>query len=160
MRVARPRWRSAARARRGDGGSYEARTFRVRSAMQSATASGCAPSWCSASRASTSTGSSRRSSEIFLDYTPLVEPLSLTRPISTHHQLKGMPLASDIAREIRARIMESTGYGLGVNSLQTSSWPSLESDIARPTARRIPPEKGRLSSRPASRQIPGVGRDG
>src|SRR3974390_2945122 len=88
--------------------SYEARKFGVRSAMASATAKRLCPELVFVRpRFDVYKEVSRQIRAIFLDYTPLVEPLSLDEAyLDVTDNLKGMPLASDIAREIRARILE------------------------------------------------------
>src|SRR3546814_5528690 len=53
---------------------------------------------------------SRQIREIFDEYTPLIEPLSLDAAyLDVTENLTGMPSASIIAEEIRARIFETTG---------------------------------------------------
>lgn len=53
---------------------------------------------------------SRQIREIFYEYTPLVEPLSLDEAyLDVTENLKGIPYATQVAREIRARIWEETG---------------------------------------------------
>src|SRR3546814_20174343 len=53
---------------------------------------------------------SRQIREIFAEYTPLIEPLSLDEAyLDVTENLKGMPSASIIPEEIRARIFETTG---------------------------------------------------
>jgi DNA polymerase IV len=52
---------------------------------------------------------SRQIREICYEYTPLVEPLSLDEAyLDVTENLKGIPYASQVAREIRARIWEGT----------------------------------------------------
>ena len=80
--------------------SYEARTFGVRSAMPSVTAKRmCAELVFVKPRFEVYKEVSRQIREIFLDYTPLVEPLSLDEAyLDVTTNLKNMPLASEIAR--------------------------------------------------------------
>jgi DNA polymerase IV len=48
--------------------------------------------------------------EIFYEYTPLVEPLSLDEAyLDVTENLKGIPYATQVAREIRAKILQETG---------------------------------------------------
>src|SRR5215208_5466726 len=100
--------------------SYEARKFGVRSAMPSATAKRlCAELVFVKPHFDVYKEVSRQIRAIFLEYTPLVEPLSLDEAyLDVTTNLKDMPLASDIAREIRARILEQTGLRLGRCLLQ------------------------------------------
>ena len=52
---------------------------------------------------------SRQIREIFYEYTPLVEPLSLDEAyLDVTENLKGIPYATQVAREIRARIWQET----------------------------------------------------
>ena len=87
---------------------------------------------------------SRQIRAIFLDYTPLVEPLSLDEAyLDVTTNLKDMPLASDIAREIRARILESTGLTASAGVSYNKFLAKLASDHRKPNGQSvIPPEKG------------------
>src|SRR4029434_403979 len=80
--------------------SYEARTFGVRSAMPSATAKRlCAELVFVKPRFDVYKEVSRQIREIFLDYTPLVELLSIDEDyLDDTTNLQGMTMASDIAR--------------------------------------------------------------
>ena len=125
--------------------SYEARTFGVRSAMPSATAKRlCAELVFVKPRFDVYKEVSRQIREIFLDYTPLVEPLSLDEAyLDVTTNLKGMPLASDIAREIRARILERTGLTASAGISYNKFLAKLASDHRKPNGQTvIPPEKG------------------
>src|SRR4029077_13077009 len=124
---------------------YEARKFGVRSAMPSVTAKRmCAELVFVKPRFEVYKEVSRQIREIFLDYTPLVEPLSLDEAyLDVTTNLKGMPLASEIAREIRARIFERTGLTASAGISYNKFLAKLASDHRRPTAQTgIPPEKG------------------
>ena len=125
--------------------SYEARTFGVRSAMPSATAQRlCAELVFVKPRFDVYKEVSRQIREIFLDYTPLVEPLSLDEAyLDVTTNLKGMPLASEIAREIRARIFERTGLTASAGISYNKFLAKLASDHRKPNGQTvIPPEKG------------------
>ena len=125
--------------------SYEARTFGVRSAMPSATAKRlCAELVFVKPRFDVYKEVSRQIREIFLDYTPLVEPLSLDEAyLDVTTNLKGMPLASEIAREIRARILERTGLTASAGISYNKFLAKLASDHRKPNGQTvIPPEKG------------------
>src|SRR5260370_13552184 len=134
----------------GEGGGAraagcEARTFGVRSAMPSATAKRlCAELVFVKPRFDVYKEVSRQIREIFLDYTPLVEPLSLDEAyLDVTTNLKGMPLASDIAREIRARILERTGLTASAGISYNKFLAKLASDHRKPNGQTvIPPEKG------------------
>ncbi|CAN5830818.1 DNA polymerase IV [soil metagenome] len=125
--------------------SYEARTFGVRSAMPSSTAKRlCAELVFVKPRFEAYKEASRQIREIFLDYTPLVEPLSLDEAyLDVTGNLKQMPLASDIAREIRARILERTGLTASAGISYNKFLAKIASDHRKPNGQTvIPPEKG------------------
>jgi DNA polymerase IV len=125
--------------------SYEARKFGVRSAMPSATAKRlCAELVFVKPRFDVYKEVSRQIREIFLEYTPLVEPLSLDEAyLDVTTNLKNMPLASDIAREIRARILERTGLTASAGISYNKFLAKLASDHRKPNGQTvIPPEKG------------------
>jgi DNA polymerase-4 len=125
--------------------SYEARKFGVRSAMPSATAKRLCPELVFVKpRFDVYKEVSRQIRDIFLDYTPLVEPLSLDEAyLDVTDNLKGMPLASDVAREIRARILERTGLTASAGISYNKFLAKLASDHRKPNGQTvIPPEKG------------------
>lgn len=125
--------------------SYEARKFGVRSAMPSATAHRlCAELVFVKPRFDVYKEVSRQIREIFLEYTPLVEPLSLDEAyLDVTTNLKNMPLASDIAREIRARILERTGLTASAGISYNKFLAKLASDHRKPNGQTvIPPDKG------------------
>ena len=125
--------------------SYEARKFGVRSAMPSATAKRlCAELVFVKPRFDVYKEVSRQIREIFLEYTPLVEPLSLDEAyLDVTTNLKNMPLASEIAREIRARILERTGLTASAGISYNKFLAKLASDHRKPNGQTvIPPEKG------------------
>lgn len=90
--------------------SYEARRFGVHSAMPSVTARRKCPEIIFVKpRFDTYREVSRQIREIFYEYTPLVEPLSLDEAyLDVTENLKGIPYATQVAREIRARIWRET----------------------------------------------------
>src|SRR5262245_26493911 len=125
--------------------SYEARKFGVRSAMPSATARRlCSELLLVKPRFDVYKEVSRQIREIFLEYTPLVEPLSLDEAyLDVTTNLKNMPLASDIAREIRARILERTGLTASAGISYNKFLAKLASDHRKPNGQTvIPPDKG------------------
>jgi DNA polymerase-4 len=125
--------------------SYEARKFGVRSAMPSMTAKRLCPELVFVKpRFDVYKDVSCQIREIFLDYTPLVEPLSLDEAyLDVTDNLKGMPLASDVAREIRARILERTGLTASAGISYNKFLAKLASDHRQPNGQTvIPPEKG------------------
>src|ERR1043166_4436602 len=81
---------------------------------------------------------SRQIREIFLEYTPLVEPLSLDEAyLDVTTNLKNMPLASDIAREIRARILERTGLTASAGISYNKFLAKLASDHRKPNGQFV-----------------------
>ncbi|WMT92930.1 DNA polymerase IV [Pelagibacterium sp. H642] len=91
--------------------SYEARQFGVRSAMPSVTAARKCPELIFVKpRFEVYKAVSSQIHEIFAQYTALIEPLSLDEAyLDVTENLKGMTLANEIARDIRARILAVTG---------------------------------------------------
>src|SRR6185369_15307710 len=125
--------------------SYEARKFGVRSAMPSVTAKRMCPELVFVKpRFEVYKEVSRQIREIFLEYTPLVEPLSLDEAyLDVTSNLRNIPLASDIAREIRARILERTGLTASAGVSYNKFLAKLASDYRKPDGQTvIPPEKG------------------
>jgi len=125
--------------------SYEARTFGVRSAMASVTAKRLCPELVFVRpRFDVYKEVSRQIRTIFLEYTPLVEPLSLDEAyLDVTTNLKNIQLASDIAREIRARILEVTGLTASAGVSYNKFLAKLASDYRKPNGQTvIPPDKG------------------
>jgi DNA polymerase-4 len=125
--------------------SYEARKFGVRSAMASVTAKRLCPELVFVRpHFDVYKEVSQQIRAIFLDYTPLVEPLSLDEAyLDVTTNLKNIPLASDIAREIRARILEVTGLTASAGVSYNKFLAKLASDYRKPNNQTvIPPEKG------------------
>lgn len=91
--------------------SYEARKFGVHSAMPSVTAARKCPDLIFVKpRFEVYKEVSSQIHEIFAEYTPLIEPLSLDEAyLDVTENLKGMVIATEIAEEIRAKILEITG---------------------------------------------------
>jgi DNA polymerase-4 len=125
--------------------SYEARQFGVRSAMPSTTARRLCPELLFVRpRFDVYKEVSRQIRAIFLEYTPLVEPLSLDEAyLDVTTNLKNMPLASEIAREIRARILAETGLTASAGISYNKFLAKLASDHRKPNGQFvIRPEKG------------------
>jgi DNA polymerase-4 len=91
--------------------SYEARQFGVHSAMASIVAARKCPGLIFAPpRFEVYRAVSAQIREIFAEHTDLIEPLSLDEAyldVTTNHQ--NIPVATDIANQIRTRIFEVTG---------------------------------------------------
>ena len=122
---------------------YEARKFGVRSAMPSATAKRlCAELVFVKPRFDVYKEVSRQIREIFLIHAA-GRTLSLDEAYLDVTELRNMPLASDIAREIRARILERTGLTASAGVSYNKFLAKLASDHRKPDGLTvIPPEKG------------------
>ncbi|MCH4892080.1 DNA polymerase IV [Sphingomonas sp. SFZ2018-12] len=114
--------------------SYEARRFGVRSAMPSVTARRLCPDLIFVKpRFDAYRAVSEQIRAIFLDYTPHVEPLSLDEAyLDVTHDLKGIGLATPIAREIRARIRADTGLTASAGVSYNKFLAKLASDQNKP----------------------------
>lgn len=125
--------------------SYEARAFGVRSAMPSVTAMRRCPDLVFAPpRFDVYREVSRRIRAIFLDYTPLVEPLSLDEAyLDVSDNRKRIASATRIAEEIRARIREETRLTASAGVSYNKFLAKLASDQNKPNGLFvIPPDKG------------------
>src|ERR1700716_1529276 len=91
--------------------SYEARAFGVRSAMPSVTAKRRCPELIfMPPRFDVYRAISTQIRELFAEHTDLIEPLSLDEAyLDVTENKLGIPIASDIATMIRARIKQVTG---------------------------------------------------
>jgi DNA polymerase IV len=115
--------------------SYEARRFRVRSAMPSTIAMRkCAELVFVPPRFDVYREVSKQIHAIFRDYTPLVEPLSLDEAyLDVTDNLKGIPTAWETAKEIRARIYEEIRLTASARIPATNFSPSSHRTIANQT---------------------------
>ena len=125
--------------------SYEARAFGVRSAMPSVTAKRLCPNLIFVRhRFDVYRAVSAQIRDIFNDYTPLVEPLSLDEAYLdvTEHLWPGQT-ATQVAREIRARIREVTGLTASAGVSYNKFLAKLASDQNKPDGICvIPPKRG------------------
>ncbi|AUH32882.1 DNA polymerase IV [Paracoccus tegillarcae] len=125
--------------------SYEARKFGVRSAMPSVTAKRQCPDLIFVRhRFDVYRAVSAQIRDIFTDYTPLVEPLSLDEAYLdvTDHLWPGQT-ATQVAREIRARVLETTQLTASAGVSYNKFLAKLASDQNKPDGLCvIPPEKG------------------
>jgi len=118
--------------------SYEARKFGVYSAMSGALAKKKCPQLIFVKpRFERYKEISQKIRTIFLDYTDLVEPLSLDEAyLDVTHNKKGNPSASLIAQEIRQRIYDELGLrasaGISVNKFVAK----VASDINKPNGQK------------------------
>nr|WP_277819240.1 DNA polymerase IV [Pseudoroseomonas vastitatis] len=119
--------------------SYEARRFGVRSAMPSRTALRLCPDLVFVPpRFERYREISQRIRGIFLDYTPLVEPLSLDEAyLDVTENLQGVPTATRIAREIRGRILGETALTASAGISYNKFLAKLASDHRKPNGQFV-----------------------
>jgi DNA polymerase IV len=114
--------------------SYEARTFGVRSAMPGSRARRLCPDLIFVPhRFDVYRAVSNQIRAIFLDYTPLVQPLSLDEAyLDVTENSRGEPSATRIAEEIRARIRADTGLTASAGVSYNKFLAKIASDINKP----------------------------
>lgn len=114
--------------------SYEARKFGVRSAMPSVTAKRKCPELIFVKpRFDAYRAISQQIRDIFADYTPLIEPLSLDEAyLDVTQNLKGIASATQIAEEIRARIRAETQLTASAGVSYNKFLAKLASDHNKP----------------------------
>ena len=114
--------------------SYEARKFGIHSAMASVTARRKCPDLIFVKpRFEVYKAVSRQIHEIFAEYTPLIEPLSLDEAyLDVTENLHGVASATEIARAIRARIRDVTGLTASAGVSYNKFLAKLASDQNKP----------------------------
>src|SRR5207253_7556110 len=114
--------------------SYEARAFGVHSAMPSITAKRKCPDLIFVKpRFDAYKAISLQIREIFAAYTPIIEPLSLDEAyLDVTENLRGIPSATRIAEEIRARIRAETGLTASAGVSYNKFLAKLASDQNKP----------------------------
>jgi DNA polymerase-4 len=114
--------------------SYEARKFGVRSAMPSVTAKRKCPELIFVKpRFDAYRAVSAQIRDIFADYTPLIEPLSLDEAyLDVTQNLKGIASATQIAEDIRARIRAETQLTASAGVSYNKFLAKLASDHNKP----------------------------
>lgn len=119
--------------------SYEARKFGIHSAMPSVTAARKCPDLIFVKpRFDVYRAVSNQIREIFADYTPLVEPLSLDEAyLDVTENLKGVQVATEIASEIRARIKEVTGLNASAGISYNKFLAKMASDLNKPNGQAV-----------------------
>ncbi|GGF00385.1 DNA polymerase IV 2 [Aliidongia dinghuensis] len=125
--------------------SYEARAFGVHSAMPSVTALRKCPELVFVPpRFDVYRAVSGQIHEIFRAYTDIIEPLSLDEAsLDVTANRRGLPTASETAREIRACIKEVTGLNASAGISYCKFLAKLASDQRKPNGQFvIPPEHG------------------
>lgn len=123
--------------------SYEARRYGVHSALPSAIAYRRCPELVFVKpRFDVYRQISEQIQEIFRDYTPLVEPLSLDEAyLDVTENNKGIPTATRIARQIRQRIKAETGLNASAGISINKFMAKMASDINKPNGQKtIMPE--------------------
>lgn len=119
--------------------SYEARKFGVRSAMPSVTAKRLCPDLIFVRhRFDVYKAVSRQIRAIFLDYTDLVEPLSLDEAyLDVTENKKAIPSATNVASEIRARIFETTQLTASAGISYCKFLAKTASDLNKPNGQAV-----------------------
>ncbi len=132
--------------------SYEARKFGVRSAMPTAKALRLCPQAILVKpRFERYSEVSRQIREIFLSYTPLVEPLSLDEAfldVTGGGKLFGS--TEQIAREIKQKILDNTGLTCSVGVSFNKFLAKLTSDLCKPNGLMV------IDERQAEEILPGL----
>ncbi len=119
--------------------SYEARAFGVHSAMPSITAKRKCPDLIFVPpRFDVYRAVSQEIREIFAEYTPLIEPLSLDEAyLDVTENLKGMEIATDIASQIRAAIKAATGLNASAGISYNKFLAKMASDLNKPNGQAV-----------------------
>ena len=138
--------------------SYEARAFGVYSAMPSVTAMRkCSSLIFVPPRFEVYRAVSAQIREIFGEHTDLIEPLSLDEAfLDVTENKQGIPVATDIANAIRARIKDETGLNSSAGISYNKFLAKMASGYRKPNNFFvIPPGKGGgLRRNAADREIP------
>ena len=127
--------------------SYEARAFGVRSAMPSTTAMRQCPELVFVPpRFDVYRAVSRQIHAILVEYTPLIEPLSLDEAyLDVTENRRGLPSASATAKEIRARILQETSLTASAGVSYNKFLAKLASGQRKPNGQFvITPDDDRL----------------
>ncbi|TAY79755.1 DNA polymerase IV [Rhizobium ruizarguesonis] len=119
--------------------SYEARKFGVHSAMPSVTAKRKCPDRIFVRpRFDVYKAVSQQIREIFAEYTPMIEPLSLDEAyLDVTDNLKGMEIATEIAQEIRAKIKAATGLNASAGISYNKILAKMASDLNKPNGQAV-----------------------
>lgn len=124
--------------------SYEARKFGVKSALSSIIAKRNCPELIFVNpRFDRYKEISQRIRSIFHEYTDLVEPLSLDEAyLDVTENKKGIPSATLIAKEIRAKIKEKTGLNASAGISINKFIAKVASDVHKPNGQKtVGPEE-------------------
>ncbi|KPM48668.1 DNA polymerase IV [Jiulongibacter sediminis] len=114
--------------------SYEARKFGVKSALPSVTAKRHCPNLIFVKpRFDQYKRVSNQIREIFAEYTPLIEPLSLDEAyLDVTENLKGIETATEIARQIRQKVKEQTQLTASAGVSFNKFLAKTASDVNKP----------------------------
>lgn len=116
--------------------SYEARAFGVRSAMPSANARRLCPNLVFVRpRFEAYKAVSSEIRAVFEEHTPLIEPVALDEAyLDVTENLKGLPTATDVARDIRTTILARTGLTASAGVSYNKFLAKVASDHRKPDA--------------------------
>ncbi|WP_119258545.1 DNA polymerase IV [Shinella zoogloeoides] len=119
--------------------SYEARAFGVRSALPSITAKRRCPDLIFVTpRFDVYRAVSAQIHAIFAEYTDLIEPLSLDEAyLDVTANKQGIPIATEIATRIRARIKEVTGLNASAGISYCKFLAKMASDLNKPNGQAV-----------------------
>ncbi|WP_313522629.1 DNA polymerase IV [Shinella sp.] len=119
--------------------SYEARAFGVRSALPSVTAKRRCPDLIFVPpRFDVYRAVSGQIREIFAEHTDLIEPLSLDEAyLDVTDNKQGIPIATEIATIIRARIKEVTGLNASAGISYCKFLAKMASDLNKPNGQAV-----------------------
>jgi DNA polymerase-4 len=119
--------------------SYEARMFGVHSAMPSVTAARKCPDLIFVKpRFDVYRAVSEEIRDVFAEYTAMIEPLSLDEAyLDVTENLKNMPIATEIALEIRAKIKAATGLNASAGISYNKFLAKMASDLNKPNGQAV-----------------------
>ncbi len=119
--------------------SYEAREFGVRSALPSITAKRRCPDLIFVTpRFDVYRAVSAQIHTIFAEYTDLIEPLSLDEAyLDVTDNKQSIPIATEIATRIRARIKEVTGLNASAGISYCKFLAKMASDLNKPNGQAV-----------------------
>ncbi len=142
--------------------SYEARTFGIHSAMSSSRAYKlCPKAVFIGPRFDVYKSVSRQIREIFIEYTDLVEPLSLDEAfLDVTENKKGIASATLIAREIKAKIFKKTALTASAGVSFNKFLSKVASDMDKPDGLTVitPEEADAFIDRLPIRKFFGIGK--
>src|SRR6516162_184908 len=119
--------------------SYEARKFGIRSAMPSVTAKRQCPDLIFVKpRFEVYKEISRQIRTIFAEHTEIIEPLSLDEAyLDVTENIQGIPIATEIATMIRAKILSETGLTASAGISYNKFLAKLASDQNKPNGQFV-----------------------